>query len=284
MTVSLPALAVADVLEQIADAVHDKNALTAATARLGDKYGLLGTDIKDIVHRHGWPRPESMRRAAGTLRNKPGGVRAVAPPKGESKPGPKVRRPVTVDKKACTNCGETKPADEFLPSNETVTGLSSQCRTCNNRRNPTEARIVRNRARSRATAALVKAHQAEFDRIMATELEKAQVEHARLRAAAAGQHDAEIARLKPGPKRSDETDVVQRLDVARCTSCHTHHDALHECPNCGTETPAEKPSLLPYVVRDWAIAQGIGPVPTRGPIPQRILDAYLEDHPEAASA
>ncbi len=41
---------------------------------------------------------------------------------------------------------------------------------------------------------------------------------------------------RPGPKRGAER-TVDRLDVARCQLCHTHHDADHECQSCGEATP-----------------------------------------------
>lgn len=201
-------------------------------------------------------------------------------------PGPAPRRgqAAAPDSKACTNCQETKPLGEFYPDDNNRDGRASWCRTCNNRRQPTQTRMLRNRARNRASAALVKAHPDEFERLYAIEFQKAEVEHQRLVTAAAGRPDADVARLKPGPKRSDEDDVTQRLDVARCPSCHTHHDDKHVCPNCGDETPAEPEQIKPYMIRAWAVAEGLGPVPSRGPLPARIVAAYHDAHQDQAAA
>lgn len=140
--------------------------------------------------------------------------------------------------KACTKCGQTKPLSEFFANPSTKDGRASWCRVCNNKRERTPARMVEGRARGRAYRRLAKAHPEEFDRLFAEETAAAIAEHERVQAAAAarGQADAPVARLRSGPKRREETDAVQRLDVARCRTCHTHHDAGHACPGCGEVT------------------------------------------------
>lgn len=285
MTVTLPGLAVADILERLAAAMGDEVKLRQTVNGLGDKYGLLSSEITQLAQRHGWPQPVSMRRAAAVLRgNRPGGIKTPVVPAAEApkKPGPKPKR--LVDEKRCASCSKTKPAAEFFAVKHTATGLSSHCRDCENRRSPTETRMIRVRARHRAMAALVESHRDEFARLLDLETVKAREEHEKLKQASDGNPDAGLARLKPGPKRKGQTDVTERLDVARCQSCHTHHDDEHVCPSCGDETPVERATLKAYVVRDWAVRLGIGPVPTRGPLPQRILDAYLEENPAAVSA
>lgn len=184
-----------------------------------------GTDqaLHKIAGDHGLMLPELralMARRPGTV------VRNVTAPANE----PKV----------CSACNTTKPRTEFYPNPKTSDGLDSRCRSCNNTRPHTETRLLRNRARSRAYAQLAEAHREEFDRLYAAAYAEAQAEHTRIAAAAVakGQSDAQVARIKRGPKRAEETDVVQRLDVARCPSCHTHHDADHVCPTCSEQTPA----------------------------------------------
>lgn len=146
--------------------------------------------------------------------------------------------------KTCTKCQQTKPVSEFFPNRTASDGLASWCRKCNNTRERTPGRVVEGRARGRAYRRLAAAHREEFDALFAEETNKALAEHERIQAEAAarGQADAATARLKVGPKRRGETDVVQRLDVARCTTCHTHHDAGHECPGCGETTTAQEAS------------------------------------------
>lgn len=139
------------------------------------------------------------------------------------------------DQKTCTKCGESKPLNAFYASKQVLSGISSMCIACNNSRPITPTRIVRNRARSRSYVVLAERHAAEFEQILAAQLSRAQKEHQLIQSAVAGQPDAATARLRPGPKRDGET-VLDRLDVARCPVCHTHHDADHTCAECGTVT------------------------------------------------
>lgn len=184
------------------------------------------------------------------------------------------------ERRTCSSCETEKPIDDYYVQSNGPGGRMSQCIKCNNDRPPTEARIVRQRARSRATMQLIEVHRDEFTRLIEAETVKARAEHAALTAAAeaAGNHDAAVARLRPGPRRAGE-DSADRLDVARCRSCHTHHDADHECPSCGDVTPVEAPKVKPWMVREWARQNGLE-VPIRGPIPVTVRAAYdqAQDH------
>lgn len=176
----------------------------------------------------------------------------------------------------CSQCGAEKPLDDFYEQAKGRDGRMAHCIACNNDRPPTEARIIRQRARHRATARLLEEHRDEFTRLLEEETVKARTEHARLaeKAAATGNDDAAIARLRPGQKRRTEQDAADRLDVARCRSCHTHHDAEHECPSCGDTTPSRPiTATKPWEIREWAQEQGIE-VPTRGPIPRSVQVAF----------
>lgn len=187
--------------------------------------------------------------------------------------------------RVCTLCGTEKPITEFYEQAAGRGGRASHCRTCNNVRPPTEIRMIRNRARSRAYAELAKRHAGEFARLYDAEFQKATAEHAEIQRAAAGQPDAAVARLKRGPKRRGETSAVERLDVARCPSCETHHDADHECPGCGATTPAQPipdSPPKPWQVREWAREHGYD-VPLRGPIPTAVQGAYDDHHAQEAS-
>lgn len=234
-----------------------------------------GTDraLDRIAAQHGL----MLRELRALMARRPTAVRKVVAPAGEE--------PDVATSKPCSRCSAVKPLAEFYPDPNGKHGRKSICRTCQNQRQPTQARMLRNRARKRANAILAERHRAEFLQLLEAETEKAWAEHEQLEAAAAarGQHDAAVARLKPGPKRQDETDVTQRLDVARCPTCHTHHDSAHVCPNCGDETPRKRPDVPPFVIRAWAIDTGLD-VPTRGPIPDRIAVAYAEAHGSAQEA
>lgn len=193
------------------------------------------------------------------------------------------KRRARAQTRVCTGCETEKPLTDFYQQTTGPGGYMSQCIRCNNDRPPTVSRIIRNRARSRTYSILAERHRAEFEQLLAEQVEVARAEHERLAAAAAsaGQHDAPVARLRPGMKRDGET-VTDRLDVARCPSCHTHHDAGHECPSCGDTTPAAAPRVKPWQVRAWATEQGLQ-VPIRGPIPETVQTAYDDAHREVAS-
>lgn len=114
------------------------------------------------------------------------------------------------------------------------------CRDCNNKRPPTETRIIANRSRSRAMADLAKRHADEFEALFEKHKQDALDELERLRQAAAEDRtdDLDLPRLKPGPKRNTDQSVIDRLDVARCPHCHNYHDNAHECETCG-DVPVE---------------------------------------------
>lgn len=76
MSVILPPSVKADLLTRLAD---DPNERTLD--RLAGDLGLLLPEAKALVQKHGWPRPESMRRAAQVLLNPTSQrIRAESPP------------------------------------------------------------------------------------------------------------------------------------------------------------------------------------------------------------
>jgi len=166
------------------------------------------------------------------------------------------------DTRTCNKCGQSKPLTEFYINGPSKGGRMGVCRDCNNRaRRLTAAKVIRNRATMRTYRALAQRHRDEYDRLLADELEKARAEHAAVQAAAAarGNDDADIARLKPGPLSQDlgETSTLERLDVARCPSCHQHHDRGHACPTCGEDTtePTSDAKRPRDVDIDWAVVE-----------------------------
>lgn len=101
---------------------------------------------------------------------------------------------------------------------------------------PTAARLIDQRARRRATQALLRAHHDEFRMLFMAERAKAEEEAGRLASARRTQsvqaHSGEPPRLmsgryKPGQESTD------RIDVARCPHCVSHHDRGHVCTRCG---------------------------------------------------
>lgn len=182
-------------------------------------------------------------------------------------------------RRTCRLCDTEKPIEEFYRVQSGRGGRMAHCIACNNKRPPTKVRMCRNRARSRAYTILAKRHADEYELLYRTEYAAAVREHERLQAGAAGNADAEHARLRPGPVREGES-RIDRLDTARCQRCHTHHDAEHECPDCGGITPETAPSEKPWEVRQWANDNGVA-VTTRGPLPERVLTAFRAAHPVA---
>ena len=106
---------------------------------------------------------------------------------------------------------------------------------------PTQARLIDQRARRRATQDLIEAHREEFDRLYWQHRHAASDEADALAAKAAEAprpdhepHADEPPRLMPGARKPGET-PMDRLDVARCPHCIRHHDRGHVCKSCGAK-------------------------------------------------
>jgi hypothetical protein len=98
-------------------------------------------------------------------------------------------------------------------------------------RRRTPARVIRNRARHRATALLLEEYQTRFQVLLTQEQRVATNEAAMLLAMGDGAVD-NVVLLRPGMRLEGQT-PGERIDVARCKRCHTNHDAGHVCPRCG---------------------------------------------------
>jgi len=135
-------------------------------------------------------------------------------------------------------CGKDKPIDEFhLTGNgrdQPKRWRRHICRDCDNSRHrpATANRAIRNRARHRAVARLAVEFAERFAELLGEETEYAEHEYHVLQAVGGYANPAEPVRLRPGARRADQH-VTERIDVARCTRCATHHDRGHACPNCG---------------------------------------------------
>lgn len=190
--------------------------------------------------------------------------------------------------RTCSMCGEEKTLEtEFYKHPAGRGGYDAACVTCHNApRTPSVTRLVRSRARGRAYQLLAERHREEFSALLEEQTVIAQREHEQIAAKARenGNPDADVARIKRGPKRQHEASKLDRVDVARCPSCHTHHDAAHECPSCGNETPTQpqNPTLAgrpvkPWQIREWAYVQGVE-CPPRGPVPRKVVEAFARAH------
>ena len=114
---------------------------------------------------------------------------------------------------------------------------------------PTEARLIDQRARRRATQALIERHRDEFDTFYEMHRRAAEVEAGTLAEKAAEKHPTtEPPRLMPGARKPGQ-DVTERIAVARCRHCIRHHDKGHRCSNCGAAPTAP---VSPYAVRTLA--------------------------------
>ena len=138
----------------------------------------------------------------------------------------------------CSICGEAKPASEFYADSNRTSGLSSRCKGCDNgRRRQTPARILRNRARQRATQQIVAEHAERFRELYEHALEMVKDE-AELLAQQPEAHDHGTVRLRPG-RYAEGDDVLDRIDVGRCAACVDAHSTGHICPDCGA-SPDDK--------------------------------------------
>ena len=115
--------------------------------------------------------------------------------------------------------------------------------TCRDTAQGRRYQLIYQRARGRAVARLIRAHQDEYDALLADEKQHAQAEADALDLTATQQgekHGDEPARLKSGRKARGQT-VLDRIDVGRCPHCIKHHDAGHKCAVCGAK-PGDKPT------------------------------------------
>lgn len=151
-----------------------------------------------------------------------------------------------VTKKKCPGCEQDLPLGEFYVAKTGKHGRATYCKTCeNSRKRPaTSGKVNRNRARHRAVSDLIDAHPEEFEEYFAARLREAEIEAVALTAAAADlprhNHAPVVApktpqpvRLKSGPRRDGQS-IAERIDVARCGECQSHHDRGHKCLMCGS--------------------------------------------------
>lgn len=102
---------------------------------------------------------------------------------------------------------------------------------------PTQARLIDQRARRRATQDLIEKYRDEFDALYWQHRNQATEEADAIARKAAedehlAEHGDEPARLKTGARKPGET-PLDRLDVARCRFCIGYHDRGHACRSCG---------------------------------------------------
>lgn len=83
-----------------------------------------------------------------------------------------------MDEKRCITCGTNKPLGEFYERADAIDGLRSDCKACNNARprRSTLNRVLRSRARARATRDLINTHRDEFDALQSLQLAAANTE------------------------------------------------------------------------------------------------------------
>lgn len=145
--------------------------------------------------------------------------------------------------KVCTKCKQLKPSDEtgFYRDRRSIDRLSSWCRRCMNSvpKAQTRARIIRNRARHRASQMLIDLHAEEFGALYERCRAEAEEEDERLNAdpQIAARFDGKTPRLRTGPRRGEpET----RVDETWCSSCVAYHATNHHAgPNRRPKTVAE---------------------------------------------
>ena len=137
--------------------------------------------------------------------------------------------------KECHVCGEVKPLSDFYRRASSFDGHEHRCKRCGNtRKRQTLPRLVRTRARQRATQDLVRAHREEFRALYEQRLADALDEADRLAVApesAQTFEPGEPPRLRPG-QRGEGQEPVDRIDTAWCKRCKAYHERGHECFDC----------------------------------------------------
>jgi hypothetical protein len=158
------------------------------------------------------------------------------------------------DQPVCVACGASKPTEEFYLRRAGGTQRINRCRDCDNARprKRNTGKIVRIRARHRATAELIKRHDTEFRDLLEYFTATATEEAAQIAARAPEAAAVETPRLRPGRPRTGQ-DRTQRLDLARCPHCIRHHDKGHACTKCGAIPHAALHRTNDGVIDDVAI-------------------------------
>lgn len=135
----------------------------------------------------------------------------------------------------CPKCELAKPVTEFYQSKSGKPG--SYCKDCERERcrkpRQTQSRLVRNRARQRATAALVANHADEFRDLLDTELAWAKAEAEGLAARHAADPwmpPGEAVRLRPGKRPDDAPATEPRVVTTWCGQCREFHLNGHHVP------------------------------------------------------
>ena len=138
--------------------------------------------------------------------------------------------------KTCPKCKTAKALAQFYGDKSSGDGKSCWCKTCIDAkpRRQTEARLVRNRARQRASQLLIELYREQFEALYARCLQEATGEAAALVADERAQQlfpEGVPPRLRPGPGR-ESTPEVARLDTSWCETCRKYHanDHLHVVP------------------------------------------------------
>lgn len=132
----------------------------------------------------------------------------------------------------CTKCLDTKPLDEFYTDTRAADGATSHCKTCQQKA-ISDDKVLKTRARNRATVALVKAHKGHYNALYETALVEVYAEAEQLGTLTdpdPHQPGRTVVRLKGGRRAIGET-VLDRIRE-QCTRCATYHEAGHECPTC----------------------------------------------------
>lgn len=120
-----------------------------------------------------------------------------------------------VNVKRCAVCRTDKPLSEFYERADAIDGLRSDCKACNNARprRSTLDRVLRSRARTRATRDLLDTHRDQFDALQTRHLVAAKVEAGALSRVLRSRARAQAARDLINAHRN-EFDALQTRHLA----------------------------------------------------------------------
>lgn len=277
-------------------AILDRGSKIEVLTRVGDATTKTSAQLDAIACDYGM----TLKELAGLVEANERAVAAgrVAPVTGQAPANqPSLEsRPAAVGKKVCKSCRQTRALDDFRPAADHTDGRRNKCRDCDNRGLANVRRMLHNRARHRATAALVEAHKDEFTRLFETAVHDVETEHEQIAAAAAARghavalpagrtaqarqeaRRADLGARAPGRGPLPEVPPVPRRRPPGGHRCRLHRrDHRRPGERVMTEQPAETaPETAPPSPVQAPAAQTV--VPRKGTRLDQLHAVYLDLH------
>lgn len=119
---------------------------------------------------------------------------------------------------------------------------------------PTQARLIDQRARRRATQDLIAENPERWKQLYEQHRQYATEEAEQLALAVTPNEHApkEPPRLMPGARKLGES-AIDRIDVARCPFCVKHHDRGHRCSSCGQRPLVSRETVVEALAHGYSV-------------------------------